>query len=112
MHEGLGLWERLIRWTTALLLAAVVLGVLVLAAHWYWPVIRQNERMRREILRLDREIQREEEIARQLSDAIRALQEDPKAVERLARERLGLARPGETVIRFEPPGTNGAIGAR
>jgi cell division protein FtsB len=36
-----------------------------------------------------------------------ALQHDPKAVERLARERLGYAKPGETVIRFEAPITNG-----
>jgi cell division protein FtsB len=27
-------------------------------------------------------------------------------VERLARERLGYAKPGETVIRFEAPQTN------
>jgi len=106
VSTGLGFWEKLIRLTTALLGVAVVLGVLILAAQWYWPVIRQNERMRREILRLDREIQREEELAREMNAAIRALQENPKAVERLARERLGLARPGETVIRFEPPVTN------
>ncbi|MCS7089111.1 MAG: septum formation initiator family protein [Verrucomicrobiota bacterium] len=103
------MWERLIRWTTGLLVAAVGLGVLTLAAHWYWPVIRQNERMRKEILRLDREIRQEEETARQLTDVIRRLQEDPRAVERLARERLGLARPGETVIRFEVPTTNAAV---
>jgi cell division protein FtsB len=34
------------------------------------------------------------------------LRYDPKAVERLARERLGYARPGETVVRFDPPVTN------
>jgi cell division protein FtsB len=31
---------------------------------------------------------------------------DPKAVERLARERLGYAKAGETVIRFEEATTN------
>jgi len=103
-----GMWNRLIRWTTRLLVAAVVLGVLVLAAQWYLPVIRQHERMRRELLRLDQEIQQEEQQGRQMSAAIQALREDPKVVERLARERLGYARPGETVIRFEPPVTNPA----
>ena len=29
---------------------------------------------------------------------------DPKTVERLAREQLGLARPDETVIRFDVSG--------
>lgn len=106
VNSGPGVWGGLIRWTTRLLVVAVVLGVLVLAAQWYLPVIRQNERMRRELMRLEQEIQREEEQARQMSTAIQALREDPKVVERLARERLGYARPGETVIRFEPAGTN------
>jgi cell division protein FtsB len=39
-----------------------------------------------------------------LGGEIRALRVDPRAVERLAREELGLARPGETVflIRDQP----------
>jgi cell division protein FtsB len=32
-----------------------------------------------------------------------ALKYDPKAVERLARERLGYAKPGETMIHFDEP---------
>jgi cell division protein FtsB len=41
-----------------------------------------------------------------LKASIDALRNDPKAVERLAREQLGYAKPGETVVRFEPAGTN------
>jgi cell division protein FtsB len=39
-----------------------------------------------------------------LAAEISALRRDPRAVERIAREELGLARPGETVfvIREEP----------
>ena len=39
-----------------------------------------------------------------LAEEIRALRSDPRAVERLAREELGLARPGETIflIRDQP----------
>jgi len=32
-----------------------------------------------------------------LRQQVRALQEDPQAIERLAREELGMARPGETI---------------
>ena len=41
---------------------------------------------------------------RRLAGEISALRRDPRAVERIAREELGLARPGETVfvIREEP----------
>ena len=52
--------------------------------------------------------QKEEEAGRQLRTSIDALRYDPKAVERLARERLGYAKPGEIVIRFEEPRTNSA----
>ena len=78
----------------------------MLIAVWYLPLIRQNERMRKEVLRLDTQIQKEDEAARQLKTSIDALRNDPKAVERLAREKLGYAKAGETVIRFEDAGTN------
>jgi len=65
------------------------------------PLIQQNERMRADELRLEMELQKETEKSRQLQAQIDALQNDPKTVERLAREKLGYARPDETVIRFE-----------
>jgi cell division protein FtsB len=36
-----------------------------------------------------------------LKASIDAMQNDPKTVERLARERLGWAKPGEVVVRFQ-----------
>jgi cell division protein FtsB len=62
--------------------------------------------MRKEVLRLDTRIEREQEERKQLKSAVETLSNDPKAVERLAREQLGYAKPGETVIRFEAPLTN------
>jgi cell division protein FtsB len=72
----------------------------------YLPLIQQNERMRREILRLDAQLQKEEEKSRQLKTEIEVLRNDPKTIERLMREKLGYARPDETVVRFEPAATN------
>jgi cell division protein FtsB len=102
MNVNLGLWDKLTRVVFFLLFVA---GVLVVAV-WYLPLIKQNERMRKEILRLDAQLQKEKENGRQLKSAIDSLRDDPKAVERLARERMGYAKEGETVIRFEDPGTN------
>jgi cell division protein FtsB len=42
------------------------------------------------------------ETARKLDAELRALQ-NPMTVERLARERLSYAKPGEDVIHFDPP---------
>ncbi len=102
MNVNLGIWDKL---TKLVIFLLVVAGLLIVAV-WYLPLIKQNERMRKEILRLDNRYDREKEINKQLRTSIEALQYDPKAVERLARERLGYAKPGETVIRFEEPVTN------
>ena len=37
-----------------------------------------------------------------LKQSIDAVQNDPRTLERLARERLGYARTNEVIIRFEP----------
>jgi cell division protein FtsB len=103
MHVDLGIWDKLTRVVFFLLFVAYLMVI----AFWYLPLIRQNERMRTQILHLDDQIQKQEEQSKQLKASIDALRHDPKAVERLARERLGYAKPGETVIRFEAPGTNG-----
>ena len=97
MNVDLGIWDKLTKLVFFLLLLAGALGV----GLWYLPVIRQNEGMRKEILRLDNQIQAQEETNKQLKASIDAFRE-PRTVERLAREKLGLARTNETVIRFEP----------
>jgi|SRR5207249_4087388 len=102
MKVDLGIWAKLTRVVTFLLIVA---GLMALAL-WYLPLIKQNERYRQRILVLDNQIQKEEESGKQLRASIDTLRRDPKAVERLARERLGYAKPGETVIRFEAPAIN------
>jgi cell division protein FtsB len=102
MKVDLSIWDKLTRVVIFLLIVAGIL----LVAFWYRPLIDQNERYRKEMLRLDTLIQKEEETGKQLRTSIKALSSDPKAVERLARERLGYAKTGEIVIRFEVPATN------
>jgi cell division protein FtsB len=102
MNVDLGIWSKLTKLVIFLLVLAGILGI----ALWYLPVIKQNERMRKEVLRIDTQVAKAEETGRQLKANIDALKFDPKAVERLAREKFGYAKPGETVIRFEPPVTN------
>jgi cell division protein FtsB len=102
MNAGFNLWDKLTRVVIFLLFIAGLLGVAV----WYLPLINENERYRKQILRLDARIQKEEDVGKQLRSSIEALRRDPKAIERLARESLGYGKPGETVIRFEAPSTN------
>jgi cell division protein FtsB len=95
----MNIWDKLAKAVVCLLFAAGLLMVGV----WYLPLIRQNERMRQELLRLDSQIEKEEERNKMFKSAIEASHSDPKTVERLARTHLGYARPGEIIIRFESP---------
>ncbi len=70
---------------------------------WYLPVFQKNTRIREQILVLERQVKVEEQKQQILESAIRNFREDTKTVERLAREKLGYAKPGETVIYFEAP---------
>ena len=102
MNVDLGIWSKLTKFVVGL----VVLAVLLLIGMCYLPLIQQNERMRREKLRLEMELEKETEKSKQLKAEIEALRNDPKTIERLMREKLGYARSDETVVRFEPATTN------
>lgn len=97
MKVDLGIWSKL----SQAVLVLVALAVLVFIILAYQKPIQQNERMRREILRLDGELQKQDAISKQLRAEIDALRNDPATVTRLAREKLGYAKADETVIRFE-----------
>ena len=102
MNVDLGIWSKL----TKVVVGLVVLAVLLLIGMCYRNPIQENERMRREIMKLDAELQNQEKISKELQAQIDALLHDPKTVERLTREKLGYAKPDETVVRFEPATTN------
>jgi cell division protein FtsB len=91
------IWDKLARLVVFLLFIAGLLAVFF----WYLPLIQQNQRYRKEILLLDAKIAEQERLGRQLKARTDAVQNDPRTLERLAREKLGWARTNETVIRFE-----------
>jgi len=102
----LGIWSKL----TQIAVGLVVVAILLLIFVCYKPLIDENERMRRQILKLDAEIKTQEMISADLTNQINVLRNDPKTVERLTREKLGYARPDETVIYFKAPVTNPPAG--
>ena len=100
MNVNTSIWDRLTRVVASLVAVAALVWVAVL----YFPLMHQNEVMRQQIVQLDRQIREEEAANRQVRLEIDSLKTDPRTVERLAREQLGLARSDETVVRFETPG--------
>ena len=99
MNVNLGIWDKLAKLTIFLLFLLGVVGV----ALWYLPLIRQNERMRQQLLQNEARIRIEEERNRLLRVATEAARSNLKTIERMARANLGYAKPGEIVVRFEEP---------
>lgn len=61
--------------------------------------MRRSEQEARDVRRQIDEINEEN---RQLEQRVKELKTDPEAIERIAREEMGLARPGEYIFRVEP----------
>jgi cell division protein FtsB len=102
MNVTQSIWDKLTRVVMALLVVAGVLAIIV----WYEPVVQENQRMREEKFELEKKIDQESKTARKLETQLRSFENpslEKTMVERLARERLSYAKPGENVIHFEPP---------
>jgi len=92
-----GIWMKLTKLVMLLVICAGSLAVF----QCYKPVIRSNEGMQRRINQLRAQIAEEERFAEQMNATIKAIGTNNVVLERLAREKLGYAKPGEKVIRFE-----------
>ena len=98
MNVNLGIWDKLSKLVLFLLFIAGLLAVFF----WYLPLIQKNQRYRKEILALDAKNTEQEALKRLLKASVES-QNDPRTVERLAREKLGWAKTNEMVVRFEQP---------
>jgi cell division protein FtsB len=95
-------WRALWTWLQSLgflVFLAIVAGGAVLV---FVPLWHQRHSMQRDIQRLDADLARQEALEKQQKAEIGALKTDPSFVESTARNKLNLARPNETIFRFEP----------
>jgi cell division protein FtsB len=57
-------------------------------------------RAQKQAARLKQEIEQIDTENRRLEDNVKSLKSDPQAIERIAREEMGLARPGEYIFKI------------
>ena len=69
-------------------------------------------RTQKEIATLKKDLQRLNDENQQLAEQVKALKSDPQLIEKIARDELGLARPGEVIIRIpqQPANSSAAPG--
>jgi len=88
-------WSRYARYILAL-------GLFLIAMHDLFGShgLLAMRRTQTQVKQLRGEIDRLNQENTQLSKQVQALRTDPKAVERIARDELGLARPGEMIFKL------------
>jgi cell division protein FtsB len=88
------------RYGSTLLLLLVVLLVMdnIFGAHGLLAM----RRAQKEIAAVKKQIERLNEENQELDGQVKALRSDPQLIEKIARDELGLARPGEVIIRVPP----------
>jgi cell division protein FtsB len=89
--------RRNINWFLAIALAWLLLQD-VFGTHGVLAMHRSKQdaaRVQKEIDGIDKENQ-------QLESGVKSLKSDPSAIEKIAREEIGLARPGEFIFKVTP----------
>ena len=105
-REDRGRPERSLRKKAATLFCVILVLALVVGSLFGDRGILQLVDQKERAAHLAQELEELRGENLRLAEEIQALRTNPRAIERIAREELGLARPGETVflIRDEPPG--------
>jgi cell division protein FtsB len=81
---------------------AAALGLLLLQDVFGTHGVLAMRRAQKEAATVKKEIDQINEENRQLRDRVKSLKNDPDAIERIARDELHLARPGEIIFETAP----------
>ena len=87
--------------STTLLWVLFIAGVAVMSALFLYPLYQNRKAKLAELEMRKAALIQKEQKHRNISDKVSALQDDPLAVERIAREKFKKGNPDETVIIYE-----------
>lgn len=95
-------WRVLQPWIyslVGLLFMAIVLAL-------FYPAWKRSQQMKGQIEAVQSKINLKKVELSELQDETGRLKDDPFTVERMSRDTLNLARPGEVIFKFQPYQTN------
>ena len=81
----------------------IVLGILLTVGVMFYPVGQRQQDMRAALVALEREKVEKTALLEKSQREIELLRNDPEYLETIARDRLNLMKPGETIFRVEIP---------
>jgi cell division protein DivIC len=108
-QSGGNIWATLV----PLIQGAIVIGLLAVVGLFFLPVIQTQSGYRAELAKLQRETAAADDQQEQLKLETEYMKNSPAYVEHIARDKLNMGKPGETIIRFDryqapPPGSKPA----
>lgn len=80
----------------------IVAAALILLVCWFLPLVKERDRQQHYLQTLKQEVDQERALNNKQSKKLTLLQNDPAYTEILARDKLDLMKPGETIFRMEP----------
>ncbi|MDD2403430.1 MAG: septum formation initiator family protein [Victivallaceae bacterium] len=81
----------------------ILILLFVVAVLLIWPAYRDYRKKQNDVYLLKDQASEKRRIRAELEHDVKALQSQPEAVEKVAREKFGLCEEGETVILYNPP---------
>jgi cell division protein DivIC len=96
-QSGGNIWATLV----PVIQGAIVVGLLAVVGLFFVPVIQTEDRYKAELATLQAKTSLAEEQQAQLKLETEYMKNNPAYVEHIARDRLNMGKPGETIIRFD-----------
>ena len=80
----------------------VFVAAFILLICWFLPLVKEQQRQQHALQDLKQQVEQEKTNYNKQSKKLSLLQNDPAYIELLARDKLDLMKPGETIFRMEP----------
>jgi cell division protein FtsB len=87
---------------TRILYLLVLVATFILLICWFLPLVKERQRQQVSLQNLKQQVEQERATYNKQSKKLTLLQNDPAYTELLARDKLDLMKPGETIFRMEP----------
>jgi hypothetical protein len=108
-QSGGNIWATLV----PVIQGGIVIGLIAVVGLFFVPVLNTEQSYKDEKSKLQREIAAANDEQARLELETDHMKNDPGYVEQIARDRLNMGKPGETIIRFDkyqavpPPASTG-----
>ena len=80
----------------------VFVAAFILLICWFLPLVKEQQRQQHALQALKQQVEQEKTNYNKQSKKLTLLQNDPAYTELLARDKLDLMKPGETIFRMDP----------